>query len=346
MRLLGPLLAVALLIGSPSSSATLGADVDEIKVSLDQVPTNYFGAAELDAEVLLRGPIPESSRLLWSLNAIDHRALERGEVRPAAGARNVRLRIRLPEVKEGVVYALLLRTALHATDDTKPVAVAERKIWIFAESPWPDKQELLKNRKLTLFDPTESTAKLLTAEKVPFDDVRNVAVLGELTEGLLLIGEGTDFREYPELAELLWQRAAAGVTVVCLAPTAGRLTLQPEQSRDIPSNFRLRRNEAIAELDPRLDVGFWDIDRPKSVGGLKLVGDSAGPLLETSDAASAWPWFEVHFGTDSGKFICCGFRVVEGWSKNPAPRYLFARLLTSDFTTPASQPEPEGTKKP
>ena len=40
-----------------------------------------------------------------------------------------------------------------------PAATVEQKLWIFPESPWSDQQEILKHRKVTLFDPKETTAR-------------------------------------------------------------------------------------------------------------------------------------------------------------------------------------------
>ena len=66
---------------------------------------------------------------------------------------------------------------------------------------------------------------MLEKARVPFTFTKNIAALDELREGLLVIGEGTAWRDYRALGEAAVKAAARGVPVLCLAPGEGRLVL-------------------------------------------------------------------------------------------------------------------------
>jgi hypothetical protein len=42
-----------------------------------------------------------------------------------------------------------------------------------------------------------------------------------------------------------------------------------------------------------------------------------------------WPWVTVDYPETKGRFVFCGFNIVENWNRGPAPRYLLNRILTS-----------------
>ncbi len=75
---------------------------------------------------------------------------------------------------------------------------------------------------------------MLEKARVPFTFTKNTAALGELREGLLVIGEGTAWRDYRSLGETIVKAAARGVPVLCLAPGEGTLVLPGTAGSDLP----------------------------------------------------------------------------------------------------------------
>src|SRR5262249_38330580 len=156
--------------------------------------------------------------------AENDRTLANGELplNVAAGkAEELTIKLRAPEVKPGVILKTRLRVKLFEGGDTKPVATHSRPVWVFAEDPLADRREWLKGLKLNLYDPEKTTAEPLRKLEVPFEEVATVAGLADLKEGLLIVGQGVSFKDYPDLAEALTRAAAGGMPVLCLAPAGG-----------------------------------------------------------------------------------------------------------------------------
>src|SRR5205814_1197539 len=117
-----------------------------------------------------------------------------------------------------------------------------------------NRREWLKGLKIALFDPEKTTAEPLQKLAVPFQEINNTAALAEIKEGLLLVGAGVSFKDFPDLAETLTKAAAAGLPVLCLAPAGGILPIpgtSPKGPR--PRAVSWRRGDQITTLDNRLD---------------------------------------------------------------------------------------------
>jgi hypothetical protein len=321
-----------------SGDATSGAASPEIVVR--NLPQNVFADTKVDVELQLSEPADETKRITWSLEAVGGRALKRGDVFIDAGKSAARVSCEFPPLRETVVLPLVFRATLVKTGVQKSTvgagnAVGERitlehKVWVFPRSGWIRPRDAEAEPKLALFDPGATTAKLLTEAAAAFEPTSNVAALGELKKSLVLVGEGLDFREYPDLGPALWRAAAAGNRVVCLAPASGSLPFADQPANPRPSSFLLRRDDVLTDLDVRFDAELWS-----GAEGLRTVrfaprGEGNVPSLEMTDDAGAWPWLEVRFADTGGALVVCGFGLTEGWEKSPTPRYLLARLLALD----------------
>src|SRR5205809_828047 len=86
----------------------------------------------------------------------------------AAAAAAVTVKLTAPEVKPGVVLKTRLRVRLLAAGETKPAAKHERPLWVFADDPFVNRRQWLKELKISLFDPEKTTAEPLKKLEVPF----------------------------------------------------------------------------------------------------------------------------------------------------------------------------------
>ena len=346
-RILRALLTIA-VFAAMSAGTLRQSFAAEIAITISKLPKNNFGGAEVSACLALSGDLDEHVRVQWSLEAFEHRVIKRGESELNLPAREILIPIQFPPVKDGVVLPLRFSASIIIPGEAAPAATCEQKLWLFPESVLAGQQRTLKQQKITLFDPIEATAALLKTAEVPFEETHNVAALAELSEGLILVGEGIDFREYPDLAAALWNRAAAGLNVICLPPKSGAIVLNAEANRATPTNLALRRDDVITEMDSRYDADFW-----RSAGaaeaatrGMTLHGEGSAVILEASNEATAWPWVELRFGPGPGKLIICGFGICDRWNDGPPPRLLLAHLLTLRLNANASSPATERIENP
>lgn len=287
-----------------------------------------FGGDRLRLHVL---PAP-GTRLAGTLGLALHtpggRAIWRDElqVEPAGlGTGEVPVEIPLPEVKPGVVMPLVLRIETESPPGAED-ATWEQTFWVFPPDPFHDRKQWLRDLGISLYDPVGKTAAVLEEMEVPLERIHNKAALGELREGLILIGEGLSFHKERGLFELLLEAASRGLPVLCLAPSDGKLPL-PDRKPAIPRGMTFRHQDVIRELDKRLDAEAWPADGSVVASTIALSGAGSAVVGEVGDAPDGWPWVELRYPPPRGIFLLCGFAVIEKWEESPTPRYLFASLL-------------------
>lgn len=274
------------------------------------------------------------ARVAWRLTA-NQRTLASGELDARGDAdkpAQVTIPLRWPNVKPGVVLPVQLTLSV---GDVRH----ERLVWIFPRDPFADRHEWLQSLKLTVFDPPGDTVSLLEDNKIPHERVRTREGMEDLTEGVVIIGEGVSLKDHEGLIDDLRALAARGVSVLCLASADGAFAFPGDKPQ--ATSLQLRRADVIRELDKRLDAAWW----PKGSSqqrGLRITSSDDDVLAEVSDAENSWPWAEWQFETSAAKSVrprCvwCGFGLVSAWDDSPTPRFLFVKLLERLSTSSQSQ---------
>jgi len=308
---------------------------------------DVFSGGEVKFHYTVRTTQAIDGRLNWSLS-VNRRTVEHGQLPLTARAEHaaeVTVALKVPEVKEGVILESQLSVAAYATGDQKPAAEHVKTVWIFPRDPFVDRSEWLKALKITLFDPEGKTADVLEKARVPFTFTKNTSALDELSEGMLVIGEGTAWKDYRSLGEAMVRAAARGVPVLCLAPGEGTLVLPGTAGAELPppDSLTLRQEDIIAELDKRLDATAWPPAGKIAASRLAIKSDRDQVVAEVSQPPHTWPWLEVRYPAKKGRLVVCGFGIVRQWEATPAPRYLlselFRRLTAEKLSTPLPQAE-------
>jgi len=309
--------------------------------------SNVFSGADVKFYYTFQTAQAFDGRLDWSLS-VNRRTVEHGQVplqALAQRATEVTVALNVPKVKEGVILQAQLTVAVHVQGVQKRLAEHDRTVWIFPRDPFVDRSEWLKRLKITLFDPEGKTADVLEKAHVPFTFTKNTAALDDLSQGLLVIGEGTAWRDYRSLGETVVKAAARGLPVLCLAPGEGALVLPGTAGAELPPPARLtlRQDDMIQELDGRLDAVAWPPKGPIDVSRLTIKSDRDQVVAETGQTPDGWPWLEVHYGAGKGRLLVCGFGIIRKWEATPTPRYLlselFARLAAEKQPNPLPQDE-------
>jgi hypothetical protein len=260
-------------------------------------------------------------------------------------------------VKEGLVIEARLSVEVYDGGGGRRMAGHDRRLWIFSGDPFAQRSQWLKELKITLFDPQGDTQKVFQQAKIPFHQVHNVAALAEMTEGVLVVGQGTSLEEYRSLPEILVRVAAGGVPAICLAPSAGTLPMPgaegpeaelplapsagplpmpgaegPKARLPVPKHVVLRRQDAITALDKRLDADAWPPDGKIVASTISIGAERNRVVGRVGKEKTGWPWIEVHYPKQRATLLICGFGIVDRWDAGPTPRYLFAQML--EFVAP------------
>ena len=333
-RLVGQRVAILVLL-----SLTLPAQADD-KLTISRVEhwSSVFAETETRWTYRFAAEQPFRDRISWRLTA-NQRTLASGELAARGEADKpgeVSLPLRWPKVKDGAALAAQLIVSVGEVRHEQPV-------WVLPRDAFADRREWIKSLKLSVFDPSGETIAVLKDNDVPHERLRSREALDDLTEGIVIVGEGVSLKKHDGLINDLRSLAARGVPVLCLASTDGEFDFPGE--KPLAASVQLRRADVIRDLDKRLDTASW----PKGASqrtGLRLASMSDEVVANVSEDATAWPLAEWEFENSTAvdrlearairpRLIWCGFGIVSAWEDGPSPRYLFVRLLERLAAQPA-----------
>ncbi len=313
---------------------TLAAHADDAKKAekpdVSIVPARASGNVFGDAESAFRYRVGANraikGRVTWRL-ASGTATIKAGEVPLAVGPdapADIAIKIPIPPLKDGVILPTKLSLFIIEEKQTKASATFEQDVWIFPKSAFADRTEWLKKLKITLYDPKGATEKLFTAEKIPFELARGLNDIGDLKEGILIVGEGIALDDEKGLGVALKKAAESGLTVLCLAPASGELPIPGLASAEDFEELTFRK-DIVRKLDKRLDADGWPPDGKAIASTLTVKKGDDSAVGEVAAGAGGWPWVEARSG--KGRWAVCGLAIVAKWDAGPTPRFLFARML-------------------
>ncbi len=315
-----------------SCFSTVHAD-DGLQLKPVERWSNVFAESETRWTYRVSAEQAFRERAAWRLT-IGQRTAASGEFevrgdadKPADGT----IALRWPQVKDGSVLTAQLTVSVGEVRH-------ERVVLIFPRDAFADRREWLKALKLTVFDPPGKTVEVFEDNDIPHERFRSREALDDVTDGIVVVGEGVSLKKHEGLMDDLRNLATRGVPVLCLASDDGELAFPGDKPQ--ASAIQLRRADVIRELDKRLDAEWWPKGRSQ-LRGLQLQANSDEVVARVNDDANSWPWCEWQFVTDSDKpsrLIWCGFGIIRSWNDGPTPRYLFDKILERiappDFAPP------------
>jgi hypothetical protein len=322
MKLLQAVMLVHLLLSGLSCAGTV-----EI---IEQEPwSNVFSGKESVFHFTVTASEAFQGNAMWQLS-VKGRTVARGEsavsADPAQSA-GIAVSVNVPPVKDTVVVQGTIAVTVQADGSQEPAARKDKTIWIFADNPFPERKDWLKELDIQLFDPEKKTAERLENAGMPFSLVANVDALAE-GKGLIIVGEGVSLKDYRSLSENMIKAAAAGRTVLCLSLAAGELVVPGMGEVDLPqpSSIRFDRGDAIRKLDKRLDARAWPPDGKLNSRSIKLTDERNIVNGEVAQSGGGWTWVDMNFESH-GRLLVCGMDIIGKWDDTPAARYLLAALL-------------------
>jgi hypothetical protein len=304
-----------------------GAEPAAVLACREQWST-FFGGRQVTLHFTARSEQPVDGRIVWR-HAADGRTIARGELAAKLNggrASEAEIGLRLPEVRDGVVFDTQLSVVL-ADRQNRVLARHDRPVRLFPTDPFVNRRNWLGGLGIVLYDPRGQTEAVCQAHDLPYRLVGTMSALSGVAQGTVIVGEGLSFEDRRGLAETLLELAAGGASVLCLAPADGGFRFPGGGDEDPqPRRVVLGDCEVIRELDKRLDADAWAPDGRVAATGLEVSTGGGEASLSVAPPPRAWPWLEAVY-PQGGRLIVCGFGIVEQWDAGPTPRWLLLRIL-------------------
>lgn len=331
--------AMFLLTGVWTTNAHAEKPADRVTLKVQERWSAVFGGEPFNLHWEFTCRQPEACTLRWNHMA-GQRRLAGGEIHVADAEKSsgrFTLPLRIPTVREGNVLQTRLEVELRSNNRT--LATKTKRIHVFPRDPFHLRSEWLRSLHISLYDPVGPTEKQFRQAGIPFRLLSNLAALDAVSEGVLVVGEGISFTHQRGLFETLMRVASRGLPVLCLACPEGAVPFDLPHDLPRPQRLSLDREGVITRLDARLDAHAWSENRHPIMATLDVTASRSGVEWTFSDTDAGWPWLEMRFG-DRGRFVWCGFGVIEHWADGPTPRFFLARLFEAlSDKSPSSQPK-------
>ncbi|WP_437222288.1 hypothetical protein SH661x_002713 [Planctomicrobium sp. SH661] len=319
---------VLTLAGWGMSYGSLVADDEPaFKLRFPSSQAAVFGDVGQAWTISLDGTLPDDALLSWEYSAND-RILSRGEVpieMTDAGSR-ARISLHTPPVKDGVTFQSMLTVTL--SQQGKLLAQDRMPVWIFANDPFFQRHEWLKELDLRVLDPGQSTRETLERAHVPYDSIKSTDLVK--SEPLrIVIADGILLDKNRTQGERLLRAAASGTQVLLISPRRGSIPIPGAmvgQMEELES-LTFCKEEVITRFDKRLDARTWT-SADSELHQVHISISNGLPALFVSQEKSGWEWVEARFH-NGGRFILCSYPLFSTWDDGPTSRYLFARILES-----------------
>jgi len=309
-------------------SSTVSA---ELTLELKEDWHSVFAGQRTLFHVNITSTAAGSVRLAWSLR-VKQRTVARREQEfklTAMGATTAEIDLKMPPVKAGVVIPVDFELSAWLTKSPETVEKLTRRLWVFPDDAFANRHEWLRGLRIHLFDPEGQTEQVLEQAGVPFELVQRPTVLEEESSHVtIVVGAGVSLLDYPRLDDALIRLARQGHRVLFLAPDECELTLPGATAMELPLPTQLvfRRHDIIGELDKRLDAEAWPPDSMLKATGLRVETIGARIAWTVTPEETGWPWVAATFGS-GGRFVVCGFPIIEKWQSGPTPRFQLLRIF-------------------
>lgn len=315
-------------------------------------PLEDWACVFADQKSILRyscvNPSPSIEMVDWKLS-VGQRILLRGQVQAKLksiddGGGAVEIAVEPNNLKPAAAIATTLTLTFH-TDDGK-TQVIERPFIIFPSDPFANLLPEIRSLNLQLFDPLGATAKVFNASGIPFTLRRTLASIDDVKDGTLLIGEGLNWKEQKAVPMAVERALQRGLTVLCLAPTGGEITLASKSTDAIfPPEMYLAGEDVVRKFDRHLDTRTW-LGGASAISKFSLEFKDRQLWAVVSELPLSWPCVEMHgmvgkSDRPNGTLILCGFGIVKHWQAGPVPRYLLSGIFQKLSKAEYSQAQEE-----
>ncbi|TWU45658.1 hypothetical protein Q31b_08340 [Novipirellula aureliae] len=309
--------------------------------------TSFFSDENVSYQIDFGTEQPIEGVIQWQLTVL-HRTFGRGDIQidlKPEQRKSVTLNFQMPHVKTHVIQESTLSLRLAQAGNGDAVTIFQRGLWAFPRDAFADRNAWLNQLDLRLYDPVGDTAKVLDEAEIPFQEIRSIAALATIENGIVIIGEGIEVQSNSGLAETLFSLCADGQRILWFSPANGHFGIPgigDDSEKKRPDHLLLMGSDRLWQLDKRLDTFAWTAEDHQGVG-LQLADEGGRIVIKFVEPPDGWTWLEATFRDTDGQLILCGLQLAEVWNVSPTPRYMLARLL--EQLDNSQKPEEQETEK-
>jgi hypothetical protein len=309
----------------------------EIVITETSATRCYFAGQELTHRFKITGLDDRRTVAAYRLSSANHTIASSDVVASARRGHIVfERKVKLPELDPGLAVNLQVEVVLRDAETQAQLAATNFACYSFSPDAFAHRQTQLEALNLALYDPERTTTRLFDEIGIPYTFLRSLAPMLESDtppSGLLLVGEGVNPAEFPELWNQLTQLSARGIPVLCLAMRTIKSNADlggggagggPGGGLS-PESVVLRRHGALATLDKRFDTHAWGATRVPASHSLRTT--EVPGIYQLHDNAEGWLWLEQKIAPTGAPLLLCQFRAIQHWESSPVPRYLLLTLF-------------------
>jgi hypothetical protein len=321
--------------------------------------TNVVAGEEVSMDFRMPESISSGTSVGWSVlleNAVVRRSETAVRDDPHFG-RVLTITFTIPEGDAKTRLTLSVIVSVNGQD--RPAV----QLFVYPADPFQQRISLPEADQFVVFDPSGNTADRLKSLKLSFRSERRIDTLSDLHDGILIIGEGTSFRQYRGLGNILRTAASRGVRILCLSPTMGTVLLdehtESHSNADLNSSglnttpqdtdsasgrqvvvsglrrLECRHADVLREFDRYLDVSAWRGVPSMSETSLQIAGKSGSISVDFSEQPAGWVWIDAEYA-GGGRIVFTSLQMIRHWESGPGPRHAFWNCLAEiaqDSTT-------------
>lgn len=356
LQLLLPIWLLAVM--SATTSAQTESPVDAVVRPIHRW-TNIVAGEEVSVDFRMPDTVSSGTTIGWSV-FLENAVIRRSESMVRDDSKSGRLltiSFKVPEGDSRTQLTISVFVSVNGQD------IRAAEFFVYPTDPFRQRIDLPESEKLIVFDPSGNTAARLKSSNISFRAERRVDALNDLQEGIIIVGEGTSFRQYRGLGPILRAAASRGVRVLCLSPAAGAIPLsepvksasasvkesegdgssiqKPDESGGSPQDvaalrkLECRQSDVLHDFDRHLDAFAWRGVSSMSDTSLQITGKSGSTSMEFSDTPGGWLWVDAEY-VGGGRIVCTSLQMIRHWESGPGPRHAFWNCL-SRIATPQAR---------
>ena len=286
-----------------------------------------------------------SVTLFWELEA-KGRLLGRGEKVLHFDDRDTittQLPIQTPPVKRGLHIGATLTIAGVNDEMPQPHTLHHRDLFLYGPEPLSSQYEKYRAMEIKLFDPSGTTAAMLDAAGIPYQQVDGAALAHTASNALIVIGVGVGLEKHGDSGDWLHALASSGRRIVMLEPSAGTLIFSPAAADSLRQISGIRLGDA-AHL-PFADLLTGQM-RAHTSSQLTLQEHRGLAMVAVGQGTDArWSWFALDYGHNGGLLALCMWPLAEDFIDHPEQHLALGHLLAFIHGTQATTEPSKGSEE-
>ncbi len=293
--------------------------------------SNIYGGKPIALRYKLQRDESFVGSLEWRLS-LNERTLKRGKFHIDTKYEKTNeydILVNIPEVTYGNIIKLNLMVSLYENINKVEIDTHRKTFWVFDSHPLQSHTECLRQTNIYVFDPFDKTKHFLKNNQLKVISIDSVEGLFHIQNSIIVIGEGTIFKNHRGLCSGIYHAIISGNSILCIGCSEGSLELTPSTPSFVePTQIKFINSDIIESFDKRIDKTVWYPGKNFIKTSVSIDCLRTFTYLKLKNGTEDWPWVAIDYEKNKGRLIVCGFGIIENAHKSAAAPYLLAKILT------------------